>query len=86
MSSLFCCYGGGDVNKTYSNTKFNVTYVVSLCGFSLNALQPKLWNIKQEGELPWKMVAASLSQLVTERSLKILGAALDGLLEVIGLK
>ena len=32
------------------------------------------------------MVAASLSQLVTERSLKILGAALDGLLEVIGLK
>ena len=35
--------------KHTSKIKFNVRYVVSFCGFSVHALQPKLWDIKQEG-------------------------------------
>ena len=35
--------------KHGSKIKFNVRYVVSFCGFSVHALQPKLWDIKHEG-------------------------------------
>ena len=33
MSLLFCSYGSGIVNKSYSKIKFTVRYVVPLCGF-----------------------------------------------------
>ena len=54
MPSLFCCGGSGDV-KTYSKLKFNVSYVVLLCGFFVPALQPKIWSIKQEGVRPLQL-------------------------------
>ena len=34
--------------KHGSKIKFNVRYVVSFCGFSVHALQPKLWNIEHQ--------------------------------------
>ena len=64
MSSLFSCYGSGDVNKTYSKIKFNVIYVDSICGFSLHALQAKLWGIKHEGVRPQKMGASLLKSVL----------------------
>ena len=63
MSSLFSCYGIDDVNKTYPKIKFNVIYVVSICGFSLHALQAKLWSIKHEGVRPQKMGASLLKSV-----------------------
>ena len=60
MSSLYRCYGSGDVNKTYCKIRFNIRYVVLLRGFSVNALQPKLWSIKHKGVRPLKMVASLL--------------------------
>lgn len=57
MSSLFCCNGSGDVNKTNPKIK----YVVSLCCFFIHALQPKLCSIKHEGVKPWKMGGSLLN-------------------------
>ena len=35
--------------KHGSKIKFNVRHVVSFCGISVNALQPKSWDIRHEG-------------------------------------
>ena len=67
MSSLFCSYGSGVVNKSYSKIKFTVRYVVPLCGFfvhffwyihysqSYGASNTKGWHLE-------KWVRASLTR------------------------
>ena len=64
MSSLFSCYGSGGVNKTHSKIKFDVMYVVSICGFSLHTPQGMLWSINHEGVRPQKMGASFLKSVL----------------------
>lgn len=60
MSSLSCFWDRRNVNKTYPKSKFNVRHV-SLCGFSVLALLPKLWSIKHKGMRPRKMGTSLLN-------------------------
>ena len=49
-----------NVNKTYSNTEFNVTFF-SLCGLVVDVLQPKFWSIRHRGVRPSKISASLLN-------------------------
>ena len=65
MSSLFCCYGTGDINKTYSKIKFSVRYVVSLCGFF--SLFAKLLGLEIDSELSFTYHVEKLCKKLSQR-------------------
>lgn len=72
MSLLFCCYGSGVENKTYTKIKFNVRYIVSLFGFSVvQAVQLKSYETPNTTGLDLKKwVQASLKAFFKPMSTK----------------